>query len=40
MAVSAAKEALINANKTPQNIDAVMVACSNTQPINWQWSFY
>ena len=31
MAVYAAKEALKNANKTPQNIDAVIVACSNTQ---------
>lgn len=31
MAVSAANEALKNANKNPQDIDAVIVACSNTQ---------
>ena len=31
MAVSAAKEALANANKTPADIDAVIVACSNLQ---------
>jgi beta-ketodecanoyl-[acyl-carrier-protein] synthase len=31
MAVAAAKQALANANKTPADIDAVIVACSNLQ---------